>query len=475
MSDRPNLLVVVLDTARADHLPPHRTDLAPRLAREAERCGTMLDTFRTTAPWTLPSHASLFSGAYPTEHGIHGRAAVRRDARVATVRTAVERQDERWLPEALRRAGYRTWGVSANPWVSEPMGLSYGFDTFVPVGAAKLRPRGAPTGTRPRPSDRIPPAIRRPLGRAGRQWVEWRRGIDAGGRRGVEHARRLMAERTDRPWFGFVNLMEAHVPYAPPRAHNELHGLAGLLAPAVSRKRRSYEQTLSYNLGRDGFTAAELETIGALYRGEIRYLDALAGRLLDAVAANTLVVVTADHGEALGEHHQLDHQVTMIEEVLRIPLIVLGDGPPARELDTIRDLTGWLASAAGLDPGPWDERRRVPAGVAVAEYESTTAHDRRSVGVARTGGFAPAQVALLEAEMAAVVERDRKLLRVAGADTLLNAGTDEPVDDVRATLERLAAYLAAARSVVAPEPPSEGYSAQEESEIESRLEQLGYL
>jgi arylsulfatase A-like enzyme len=474
MPDRPNLLVVVLDTARADHLPPHRTDLTPRLAREAGR-GLALDTFRSTAPWTLPSHASLFSGAYPTEHGIHGRAAVRRDARVATVRAAVERQDERWLPEALRRAGYRTWGVSANPWVSEPMGLAYGFATFVPVGAAKLRPRGAHAGTSKRPSDRIPSPIRRPLGRAARQWVEWRSGVDAGGRRGVEHARRLLTERADRPWFGFVNLMEAHVPYAPPREHNELRGLDGFRAPAVSRKRRSYEQTLRYNLGRDGFTPAELETIRALYRGEIRYLDALVGRMLDAVPANTIVAITADHGEALGEHHQLDHQVTMIEEVLRIPLIVLGHAPATADLTTIRDLTGWLAAAAGLDAGPWDERRRVPAGVAVAEYESTVAHDRRSVGIARTGGFAPEQVALLESEMAVVTDGDRKLLRVAGVDTLLDAGTDERVDDVRATRQRLAAHLEAARSVAAPEPPPEGYSAQEESEIETRLEQLGYL
>ena len=476
MPDRPNLVVVVLDTARADHLPPHRTDLAPRLSREADR-GVALDTFRSTAPWTLPSHASLFSGAYPTEHGVHGRAAIRRDARVATLRAAVEAQGGRWLPEALRRAGYRTWGVSANPWVSEPMGLSFGFEAFVPVGAAKLRPRGAPTGTRRRPSDRIPSSIRRPLGRAARHWIEWRRGIDAGGARGVDHAARMIREiaRDDAPSFGFVNLMEAHVPYAPPRAHTELRGLAGLRAPVVSRKRRSYEHTLSYNLGRDDFTGTELETIRALYRGEIRYLDALVGGLLDAVPANTVVAITADHGEALGEHHQLDHQLTMIEPVLRIPLLVIGDAPSVEGLTTIRDLTGWLAAAAGLDPGPWDERRRVPAGVAVAEYESTVAHDRRSVGVARTGGLAPGRMALLEAEMATVTEGGRKLLRVAGADSLLDAATDEPVADDPVLRDRLARYLIAARAEPAPEPPAEGYSAQEGAEIESRLAQLGYL
>jgi arylsulfatase A-like enzyme len=472
MPDRPNLLVVVLDTARADHLPPHRSDLAPRIAREVER-GHARSMFRSTAPWTLPSHASLFCGAYPTEHGIHGRAAVRRDARVATVREAVRRQDGAWLPEALRRAGYRTWGVSANPWISEPMGLTFGFDAFAPVGPAKLRPRG-PAGSQRRTSDRIPTTIRRPLGRAARHWLEWRGGIDSGGADGVAHARRLMAEG-DAPFFGFVNLMEAHVPYAPPRDHNELHGLAGLRAPATGRRRRSYENTLGFNLGRDVFSPAELGTTRALYRGEIRYLDALVGRLLDAVPDGTVVVITADHGEALGEHHQLDHQVTMIEEVLRIPLVVLGGAPDPSALTDIRDLTGYLAGIAGLDPAPWNERRRVPAGVAVAEYESTVAHDRRAVGVARAGGLPSERVALLEAEMAAVTEGDRKLLEVAGARTLLDAVTDRPAPEDPATLRRLAAYLEAAREVRAPEPPSEGYSAQEGSEIESRLEQLGYL
>ena len=480
MPDRPNLLVVVLDTARADHLPPHRTDLAPRLAHEADR-GIVVDAFRSTAPWTLPSHASLFSGAYPTEHGIHGRAAIRRDARVATLRAAIERQGERWLPEALRRAGYRTWGVSANPWISEPMGFRFGFERFAHVGAAHLRPRSDRGGTAARPTDRIPAAVRRPAARVARHMIEWRRGIDAGGSRAVALATSLLDDAEEeggppvRPFFGFVNLMEAHVPYAPPPAYNELRGVAGFRAPATSRRRRSYERTLMYNLGRDLFAPPELETIRALYRGEIRFLDALVGRLLDDVPANTVVVITADHGEALGEHHQLDHQVTMVEQVLRIPLLILGDGPPSHGLTTIRDLTGWLATAAGLDSRPWEERRHVPPGVAVAEYESTVAHDRRSVGVARTVGLPSDRLALLEAEMATATEGSRKLLRIAGVDSLVDAATDEPLADDPAVRERLAAYLAAVRSTPAPEPPAEGYTAQEEAEMESRLGQLGYL
>src|SRR5256714_9656727 len=196
----PNLPRVVLDPSRADHLPPHELGLrlAPRIAAEVARRGVALETVRSTAPWTLPSHASMLCGAYPTEHGIHGRAAVRKDRRVATVREAVERQGELWLPEALRLGGYRTWGVSGNPWVSEPMGMSFGFEDFVPVGAAKLRPRGG-VGTRRRASDRVPEAIRRPLGRAVRHWVEWRGGGGAGGAEGGGPAGRVAGEAGPPP------------------------------------------------------------------------------------------------------------------------------------------------------------------------------------------------------------------------------------------------------------------------------------
>ena len=474
MRDRPNVLVVVLDTARADHLPPHEPGnrLAPGLARLAEG-GRALEIFRTTAPWTLPSHASLFCGAYPSEHGIHGRAGVRPDRRVASVRSAVQRQGELWLPESLRRAGYRTWAVSANPWISEPMGLSFGFERFVPVGAARLRPRGTGKGTRERASDGIPSAVRRPLGRATRHLLEWRRGIDAGGESGVEQARGLMRD-SGGPWFGFVNLMEAHVPYAPPRAHNELGGLAGLRAPAAARKRRSYRNALSFNLGRDVFSPEELATIQALYRGEIRYLDALVGRLLADLPANTVLIVTADHGEALGEHHQVDHQMTVIEEVLRIPFLLLGGAEVPEGFASIRQLPELLAGVAGLDPSPWRARQRVPPGVAVAQYESTVAHDRRSVGVAREGGFPPEKVALLESEMAAVVEGERKLVEVAGLRSL-HSLPGEAVVHEPGTIDRLAAHLESARSVRAPEPDEDALSDEDAAGIEERLEQLGYL
>jgi len=82
-----------------------------------------------------------------------------------------------------------------------------------------------------------------------------------------------------------------------------------------------------------------------------------------------LVQHLADHGEALGEQHQLDHQVTVIEEVLRVPLIVLADDRPdvPTALDSVRQIPELLAAHAGVDADPWRVRRRVPDGVAVAE------------------------------------------------------------------------------------------------------------
>jgi len=474
MPVRPNVLVIVLDTARADHLPPHPLGrrLAPRLAEEAE-AGTALERVYATAPWTLPSHASLLAGAYPTEHGITGRAAVADDHRLASLRAAVEDQGGRWLPEAFRRSGYRTWGLSCNPWVTEPWGFSYGFESLGALGIASLK---SPGSNGHKQVKGLRPAIRRPLGRAKRIVEHWRAHEDSGGEDAVRQVGAL-ARTGSEPFFGFVNLMEAHVPYSPPRRFNELSSLANLRAGAISDKRKSFEHTLAYNLGLEDMSHADLETMRALYRSEIRYLDHLVGRILDAIPRErTIVVITADHGEALGEQHTLDHQVTMLDVVLRVPLLVLGPAPSPDGVVSLRQIPGFLADAAGISPETWDDRARVPQGVAVAEYESAWLFARKTQRIASQRRFPDDAVALLRSEMAAVVEGERKLLRVGHEDRVFALeGFDEREVDEPAMARRLAGHLADAQSHRAGVTKGEAYSAEQEAEIEEHLSQLGYL
>ncbi|MEA2522725.1 MAG: hypothetical protein QOI81_2371, partial [Actinomycetota bacterium] len=123
-ADRPNVVLVVLDTARADSVGKGHDTAFAQLARRGRNYSHAV----APAPWTLPSHASLFSGLIPTQHGITG-AAVLTEAGARSPRARIEALAGRWLPMDLRRLGYTTFAASANPWVGEAVGLTQGFDT----------------------------------------------------------------------------------------------------------------------------------------------------------------------------------------------------------------------------------------------------------------------------------------------------------------------------------------------------------
>src|SRR5215216_6595677 len=124
---RPNILCVVLDTARADALEPYGAPAgaSPAVAQLA-RSGTTLREIYATASWTLPSHGSMFTGLLPRAARVGETGAERRETAAI-----LKGQSDRVLPEVLRRAGYATGAVSANVWVSEWTGFDTGFERFV--------------------------------------------------------------------------------------------------------------------------------------------------------------------------------------------------------------------------------------------------------------------------------------------------------------------------------------------------------
>jgi hypothetical protein len=312
--------------------------------------------------------------------------------------------------------------------------------------------------------------VRSRLASAGRFVVDtWGR-RDAGGRAALKHVAELAAG--DGPFFGIVNLMEAHVPYVPPRGYREYRRRRWWRALRAAQKRRSFRNMLAYNLGRDVLTEEELELLRGMYRGEIRYLDALVRRIFGVLPAGTITVVTSDHGEALGERHTVDHQLTVREEVIRVPFIVLG-APGHPGLTGLRELPELVAGWTGLDPSPWRERSRVPPGVAVVEYESAWLGERRLEKYVASLKLSEAAVARLRAPMAAVVEGDRKLIVEGEHRRLVDPADESVVLADPQVAARLGGFLGAAQSVRAPDldEPDE----QDVRAIEERLERLGYL
>jgi arylsulfatase A-like enzyme/Flp pilus assembly protein TadD len=276
-SERPSVLLVTIDTLRADHVGAYgavdaRTPILDRLAAE----GTRFTTAIASAPLTLPSHASILTGLYPPRHGVRYNGISRLQPSFET------------LTERLRDAGYATGAVVGSYVLAGKYGLDQGFEHY----DDDTRSRGDPAQ---RPASEVTDGA-----------LAW-------------------LERAERPFFLWVHYYDPHERYAPP-------------PPFATR------------------------FAGRPYDGEIAYVDAELGRLLDSLAARgeldeTLIALTSDHGESLGEHLELTHSYTLYDAVLAVPLVFHGPGvPPGRVVEGVVrtvDVAPTLFSL--LDLAPFEE------------------------------------------------------------------------------------------------------------------------
>jgi arylsulfatase A-like enzyme len=275
----------------------------------------------------------------------------------------------------------------------------------------------------------------------------------------------VIVEPRERPLFLFVNVMEAHAPYLPPPPHNPLTGLDRLRAPVVNHRYLGDEFVAAHNLGAFGTDVPEddLAVLRSLYAGEIGYADRFVGALLDALESRldrTVLAVTADHGENLGEDHRLGHALAVDERLLSVPLALAGPGTPTGlgQATSLVDLPRLLAGAARLPDHPYEERKD---GVALAQYESGWNHLRRAANVERR--LTPEQRGALRAPITAATDGSTLLVRGPDGDRVTGFG--EGTDTLREALDAQPA---------GPDAPR-GYTPVEEAEVEERLRELGYL
>lgn len=378
----PNLLWVVWDTVRADRtgLYGHAPPTTPRLDAWAAE-GRVFDDAISPAGYTLPAHASMFTGLLPSEHCTDNDN---------------QRLDDRFetLAERLDAAGWRTFLFSANPHVtaSPSRNLAQGFATTEHPWSERWAGEALRlTREKISPDDHSSELPDRLESGALTAWT-----LKASG----ELAQRAVIEwlestDSERPWFVFVNYMEAHRPLIPPRRYREL-----MLEPAAVERSyavdRSWLPMWEYTFGLRDYTRAELATTRATYDAALRQLDDLFADLLAALdergfLEDTVVVLTSDHGELLGEHHMLDHQYALHEPLLRVPLVIHAPGrvEPGREerpvstLDLFPTLLGLLGLSAPDDGtardllAPDPERRRIaedPSGARVGLAQVLAAH-----------------------------------------------------------------------------------------------------
>jgi len=310
----------VIDTARADRFSfdGYARDTTPALAALA-REGAVYERATTPAPWTLPAHASLFTGLFPSTHGADSGHLWLDDERVT-------------LAELFRDDGYRTLGYVENPCIGKLFNFQQGFETFEEVwlGATK---EGADTGAE-ETNHRID------------HWLSFRDGN--------EEARR-------QPFFMFVNYVEPHLPYKPPEPERSRFLAPPVDAQAVARLSRfRHPEEVKYILGSVTLSAGDLRVLSDLYDGEIAYIDRRIGEVIEMLRKrglldDTVVAITADHGEEIGEHGFLDHKMNVYEPLLRIPMVVrypaaVSAGQRIKEPVMLQDLYPTLLRLAGLRP-----------------------------------------------------------------------------------------------------------------------------
>jgi arylsulfatase A-like enzyme len=324
----PNVVLVSLDTLRADRLSLygyHRAT-SPRLDAWARRRGVVFQTAVASAPWTLPAHASMFTGLDAASHGVNHYVAA-----PGSLLTLAER---------LRGAGYMTIAITAGGFLRPELGLTQGFDRY--------------------------------------RYRDIRIDSELELRDGIAHALRAIDRYGDRPLFLFFHTYEVHSPHISRQPYlRELSGRTHEEGAVGFSEERAMEGSVpgaptrlrARSIGPPP-AGGSLEPheipalVSDLYDSGIAYADHQLGQLLDrldqhAADQSTVAVITSDHGEMLGEHGQMSH-ATLYDENLLVPLVVAApDGRGAglrieaqvRQVDilpTILELAG-LPAASGID------------------------------------------------------------------------------------------------------------------------------
>ncbi|MCC7354077.1 MAG: sulfatase, partial [Anaerolineae bacterium] len=331
----PNILVIVVDTLRADHLSAYGYArlTSPNLDRLAGQ-GVLFENAFSTSSWTKPSHASLLTGRYPHEH--RADAAWPLDGRYPTI------------GEALQTLGYRTGAFSANyDTFNQISGLGRGFQHFEDF--FRSVPNMAVHTLYGRVAEYY--VLHRALG------LEYR--VDRSRAAGINRSvLRWLDQDRGKPFFAFLNYFDSHAPYIPPQPYRSK------FSPV-----REPGGQINTDWGMDHIyvpmTPEQLQGEVDAYDGGIAYVDAQIGQLLSALqerdlADKTLVVITSDHGESFGEHGLLEHNNSLYREVIHVPLIFWWPGhvPAGTRLDQI--VTNAALPATLLDLAPGEEPTLFP-------------------------------------------------------------------------------------------------------------------
>lgn len=307
----PDIVLVVFDTLRADRLGcyGYGRPTSPHVDAFAADA-VVYERAISPGVWTVPAHASMFTGLYPSQHGARWEEEGKDpwlDDRFVT------------LADALGAAGYQTMALSNNDYVSPATNLTQGFQQFFtprgfwssflhflfPFYEAFVRKTGG---------------VESLLG----PWFDQ----DRGGRLTARFAAKWLERRDQsRPFFLFVNYMETHLPFEPLRAYRRAFVRPGdfVYSYRIDQSESGVWDYMYFD--KSVTTDDDVRIMSDLYDARVREVDDCFSELMDAIAArvdldNTVIILTADHGENLGERGLLDHQYVVYNTLVHVPLIL---------------------------------------------------------------------------------------------------------------------------------------------------------
>ncbi len=427
-TQRPNVLIIAVDTLRADRLGCYgnKLGLTPRLDRLADH-SVRFDNAYAHAPWTLPSFASLYTSQPPAAHGAGGR--------VGQFRRLAPQQHT--LAECFRDANYTTACIVNVDFLTSKFGMTQGFDHV----DFKVYPNN----------------------------IQLRNATET-----TDAALHWLSDDRDQPFFLLVHYFDPHLVYAPPRAYRASFADPrdhGQLDWVLGTRR----QIVAFRRGQLRIPDHAIRRAEKLYNGEVAYTDHEIGRLLDGLAerrlrASTIIVLVSDHGEEFLDHGGFEHGHTLYNELLHVPLLVsFPQKLAAQVVDhavSLKDVAPTICTLADVAPPPTFQGENLLA-------NASDSHDASEEPLLLEGNFwGQPHVGL--------VHRDYKLINAPGNTQLYNLRHDptEMHNLSSAQPERLARLLRTLRTErtaarAAQQSPHEQVR-PDAAELE-RLRSLGYV
>ena len=292
---QPNIVLIVMDAARARSFScyGYHRPTTPNFEKLAKR-SAIYEQAISPAGWSLPAHASIFTGLYPSKHGAHDQHKYLSPEYLT-------------MAEILSSVGYHTLSFCYNAYVSHATGLDRGFTEFNRF-----------VHTTPRRFRKIAHKID--------SFLALTRGLHDSGARYINKQVNMALRRLyqgPKPFFMFIHYEEPHSPFRPPHKFNRYlpNGVSQSMAKKINQDRWKYFVNPELMNERD------FEILTALYDAEITYLDTKITEIFSwleelAVLDETMVIITADHGENIGEHDMLGHAYCLYDTLLHVPLII---------------------------------------------------------------------------------------------------------------------------------------------------------